>query len=79
MGTIGAMQSGRSLPRPIACAGHDVCEACHTDVVSLKLLFEDLRFGDAASLVVSLLFYGLILILLPRLTRRGADPSGLDQ
>ncbi len=35
---------------------------------TLKLLFEDLRFGNAASLVVSLLFYGLILILLPRLT-----------
>ncbi len=38
---------------------------------TLKLLFEDLRFGNAASLVVSLLFYGLILILLPRLMRRG--------
>jgi len=37
---------------------------------TLKLLVEDLRFGNAASLVVSLLFYGLILILLPRLTRR---------
>jgi len=36
---------------------------------SLKLLFEDLRFGNAASLVASLLFYGLILILIPRLTR----------
>jgi hypothetical protein len=42
--------------------------ACGT----LNLLFEDLRFGNAASLVVSLLFYGLVLILLPRLTRRGA-------
>jgi hypothetical protein len=37
---------------------------------ALKLLFEDLRFGNAASLVVSLLFYGLVLILLPKLTRR---------
>lgn len=37
---------------------------------TLKLLFEDLRYGNAASLVVSLLFYGLILILLPRLTKR---------
>jgi len=36
---------------------------------TLKLLFEDLRFGNAASLVVSLLFYGLVLILLPRFTR----------
>jgi hypothetical protein len=42
---------------------------------TLKLLFEDLRFGNAASLVVSLLFYGLILILLPRLTRRGQVQS----
>jgi hypothetical protein len=37
---------------------------------TLKLLLEDLRFGNAASLVVSLLFYGLILILLPRVTKR---------
>jgi len=36
----------------------------------VKLLLEDLRFGNAASLVVSLLFYGLILILLPRMMRR---------
>ena len=44
---------------------------------TLKLLFEDLRFGNAASLVVSLLFYGLILILLPRLTRsREVRPVG---
>jgi hypothetical protein len=38
---------------------------------ALKLLFEDFRFGNAASLVASLLFYGLILILIPRLTRIG--------
>jgi hypothetical protein len=37
---------------------------------TLKLLVEDLRFGNAASLVVSLVFYGLILILLPRVTKR---------
>jgi hypothetical protein len=37
---------------------------------TLKLLVEDLRFGNAASLVVSLLFYGLILILLPRVAKR---------
>ena len=42
---------------------------------TLKLLFEDLRFGNAASLVVSLLFYGLILILLPRIMRRGQAGS----
>ena len=38
---------------------------------ALKLVAEDLRFGNAATLMVSLLFYGLILILLPRLTRFG--------
>lgn len=43
---------------------------------TLKLLFEDLRFGNATSLVISLLFYGLILILLPRLTRRGENLIG---
>lgn len=37
---------------------------------TLKLLLEDLRFGNARSLVVSLLFYGLILIFLPRIMRR---------
>jgi len=37
---------------------------------TLKLFLEDLRFGSAVTLVVSLLFYGLILILLPRLTKR---------
>ncbi len=37
---------------------------------TLKLLFEDFRIGNASSLVVSLLFYGLVLILLPRLMRR---------
>jgi hypothetical protein len=42
---------------------------------TLKLVFEDLRFGNAASLVVSFLFYGLILILLPRLTKGTAAAS----
>ena len=42
---------------------------------TLKLLFEDLRFGNAASLVVSLLFYGLILILLPRIMRHSPTQS----
>ena len=42
---------------------------------ALKLLFEDLRFGNPASLVASLLFYGLILILIPRLTRFSGDRS----
>jgi len=36
---------------------------------TLKLILEDLRFGNPASLVVSFVFYGLILILLPRMTR----------
>ncbi len=47
---------------------------------TLKLLFEDLRYGNPASLVLSLLFYGLVLILLPRLTyrdraERGPEPN----
>jgi hypothetical protein len=36
---------------------------------ALKLLLEDLRFGNAGTLMVSLLFYGLILILLPKVTQ----------
>ncbi len=39
---------------------------------TLKLVVEDLRYGSAASLVVSFLFYGVVLILLPRMTRRAA-------
>jgi len=42
---------------------------------TLKLLLEDLRLGSAASLVVSLLCYGSVLILLPRLTRQVTDRS----
>jgi len=38
---------------------------------AFKLVVEDLQFGNAETLMVSLLFYGLILILLPRLTRFG--------
>jgi len=38
---------------------------------ALKLVGEDLRFGNAGTLMVSLLFYGLILILLPKVTRFG--------
>ena len=38
---------------------------------ALKLVLEDLRFGNAGTLMVSLLFYGLVLILLPRVTRFG--------
>jgi len=43
---------------------------------ALKLLFEDLRLGNAASLVVSFVFYGSVLIFLPRLTRRRDDDDG---
>lgn len=52
---------------------------------ALKLLFEDLRFGNAASLVVSFVFYGFVLILLPRLTPRRSEetmdnpPAELEQ
>jgi len=38
---------------------------------SLKLVFEDLRIGSAQSLAVSLLIYGTVLILVPRLVRAG--------
>jgi len=46
---------------------------------SLKLVVEDLRFGNAASMMVSLLFYGMILILLPRLLRRVRTESSPTQ
>jgi hypothetical protein len=42
---------------------------------TLKLLLEDLRFGNPASLVVSLLFYGGVLILLPKMMQRKAVAS----
>jgi len=38
---------------------------------SLKLVFEDLRFGSTQSLAASLLIYGTVLILIPRLVRAG--------
>jgi hypothetical protein len=38
---------------------------------ALKLVAEDLRFGNAGTLMMSLLFYGLVLVLLPRVTRFG--------
>jgi len=38
---------------------------------SLKLAFEDLRFGNTQSLAASLLIYGAVLILIPRLVRAG--------
>lgn len=37
---------------------------------TLKLLFDDLPSGSSSTLVFSFLFYGLVLIVLPRLTRR---------
>ena len=40
---------------------------------AVKLLLQDLPLGNARSLVVSLVFYGLILILLPRLMRRRGE------
>jgi hypothetical protein len=43
---------------------------------TLKLLFEDLRFGNSASLVVSFLFYGLVLTLLPRLASDSSNAVG---
>lgn len=43
---------------------------------TLKLILEDLRFGNPASLVVSFVFYGSILIALPRLTRANKEGVG---
>jgi hypothetical protein len=37
---------------------------------TLKLFLEDLRLGNATSLVVSLLFYGMVLIVLPKMMQR---------
>jgi len=42
-----------------------------------KLLFEDLRFGGAGQLVVSLAFYGTALILVPALNRRARGEPAL--
>lgn len=42
---------------------------------SLKLVFEDLRIGSAESLAASLLIYGTVLILIPRLVRVGKAKS----
>jgi len=42
---------------------------------SLKLLFEDLRFGTTQSLAASLLIYGAVLILIPRLVRARKRPA----
>jgi hypothetical protein len=42
---------------------------------TLKMVFEDLRYGNPASLVVSFLFYGMVLILLPRMTRTAVRPQ----
>jgi hypothetical protein len=42
---------------------------------SLKLVFEDLRIGSTESLAASLLIYGTVLILIPRLVRVGKAKS----
>ena len=44
---------------------------------TLKMVLEDLRYGNPASLVVSCLFYGMVLILLPRMTRGAVRSQGL--
>jgi len=38
---------------------------------SLKLAFEDLRFGSTKSMAASLLIYGVVLLLIPRAVRTG--------
>lgn len=42
---------------------------------AVKLSYEDLRVGNAGSLVVSLLFYGLTLLLVPKLIRQAEGGS----
>ncbi len=42
---------------------------------SLKLVFEDLRIGSTQSLAASLLIYGTVLILIPRMVRAGRHPA----
>jgi hypothetical protein len=37
---------------------------------TVKLLFEDLRYGSAGSVALSLFFYGMVWVLAPRLLRR---------
>ncbi len=36
MGTIGAMHLSEIAARPVNFAGHQACEACHTDVLEKK-------------------------------------------
>ncbi len=38
---------------------------------SLKLIFEDLRFGSTGTLAISLVTYGVVLIVIPRVVRWG--------
>jgi hypothetical protein len=42
---------------------------------TLKLLFEDLRYGTAGSLAVSLFLYGMMWLLVPRLVRTRMRPG----
>jgi hypothetical protein len=42
---------------------------------TLKLFLEDLRFGNPTTLMISLLFYGLVLVFLPKLARQASQAS----
>ncbi len=46
---------------------------------TVKLLFEDFRLGSTRTLMISLFFYGLILIVLPRLPRGTQNKSVLSR
>jgi hypothetical protein len=46
-------------------------------IAAVKLLLEDFRFGTSVTLVVSLLFFGGALILLPILARRRSNGDGI--
>jgi hypothetical protein len=44
---------------------------------SLKLAVEDVRIGNTRSLAASLLIYGVVLVLIPRLVRAGKRAEDL--
>jgi hypothetical protein len=59
-----ALSGSRSKRAELVWMAYAVMALC-----GLKLLFEDLRQGTTASLAVSLFFYGLVWVLVPRLVR----------
>jgi hypothetical protein len=69
-----AMSGSRSKRTELVWLAYAVMALC-----ALKLLFEDLRQGTAASLAVSLFFYGLVWVLVPRLVRARVRQSKVQE